>query len=110
MSGRLRLALKGAVRPHENDSAFLLDRESRAVPGRTRMRRYRQDQPVDMVVVGCGAGGATLAQRLARRGWRVVVLEAGSRWSQSEQHAATTSHQHDQPATSASHQLAASSW
>ena len=80
MSGRLRLALKGAVRPHENDSAFLLDRERRAVPGRARMRRYRQDQPVDMVVVGCGAGGATLAQRLARRGWRVVVLEAGPFW------------------------------
>ena len=64
MSGRLRLALKGAVRPHENDSAFLLDRERRAVPGRARMRRYRQDQPVDMVVVGCGPGGATLSQRL----------------------------------------------
>ncbi|HEY0391533.1 MAG TPA: GMC oxidoreductase [Solirubrobacterales bacterium] len=72
--------LKGAARPPENDSAFLLDRHRRAVPGRERMRRYRDPDPVDMLIVGCGAGGATLAQRLARRGWRVVVLEAGPFW------------------------------
>jgi choline dehydrogenase-like flavoprotein len=30
--------------------------------------------------VAAGAGGATLAQRLARRGWKVVVLEAGPFW------------------------------
>jgi choline dehydrogenase-like flavoprotein len=44
------------------------------------MRRYADDEEVDLVVVGCGAGGATLAQRLARRGWRIVVLEAGPFW------------------------------
>jgi choline dehydrogenase-like flavoprotein len=75
-----RLALKGAVRPRGNDSAFLLDPDRRAVPGRERMARHPLERPVDLLVVGCGAGGATLAQRLARRGWRIVVLEAGPFW------------------------------
>ncbi len=44
------------------------------------MRRYADDDEVDMVIVGAGAGGGTLAQRLARRGWRVVVLESGPFW------------------------------
>ncbi len=35
---------------------------------------------VDLVVVGCGAGGSTLLQRMARRGWRVVGLDAGPFW------------------------------
>ncbi|MDQ4005335.1 MAG: GMC family oxidoreductase [Actinomycetota bacterium] len=35
--------------------------------------------PVDVCIVGCGAGGSTLARRLAEAGWKVVVLEAG-RW------------------------------
>jgi choline dehydrogenase-like flavoprotein len=80
----LRVALKGAVRPPENDSAFLLDQHRRGVPGRERMRRYRPHDPVDMLIVGAGAGGSTLAQRLARRGWRVVVLEAGPFWDPDE--------------------------
>jgi choline dehydrogenase-like flavoprotein len=81
---RLRVALKGARRPPENDSAFLLDPHRRAVPGRARMRRYASDDPVDMLIVGAGAGGATLAQRLARRGWNVLVLEAGPFWDPDE--------------------------
>jgi len=44
------------------------------------MRTYRDQDAVDLVIVGCGAGGATLAQRLARRGWRIVVIEAGPFW------------------------------
>ena len=32
------------------------------------------------MVVGCGAGGSTLLQRLARQGWRVVGLDAGPFW------------------------------
>jgi choline dehydrogenase-like flavoprotein len=69
----------GARRPPENDSAFLLDVHRRAV-STERMRRYRDEDEVDLVVIGCGAGGGTLAQRLARRGWRVVVLEKGPFW------------------------------
>jgi len=72
--------LKGAVGPAENDSRLLLDVHRRGVPGRDRMRTYRDDDEVDLAIVGCGAGGSVLAQRLARRGWRIVVLEAGPFW------------------------------
>ena len=44
------------------------------------MARYRDEDEVDLVVIGAGAGGCTLAQRLARRGWRIVVLESGPFW------------------------------
>src|ERR1700761_4871546 len=79
----LRTLLRGAVRPPENDSAFLLDVHRRAVP-QERMPRYADSYSVDRVIVGAGAGGGTLAQRLARRGWRVVVLDAGPFWDPDE--------------------------
>ncbi len=79
----LRTLLRGAVRPPENDSAFLLDVHRRAVP-QARMARYDDSYPVDLVIVGAGAGGGTLAQRLARRGWKVVVLDAGPFWDPDE--------------------------
>ncbi|MGI8492276.1 MAG: GMC family oxidoreductase, partial [Acidimicrobiales bacterium] len=44
------------------------------------MRRFADDDEVDTVIVGCGAGGATLMQRLARAGWSVIGLEAGPFW------------------------------
>ncbi len=47
---------------------------------REKMRRYRDEEEVDIVIVGCGAGGGVLAQRLARRGWQVVALDAGPFW------------------------------
>jgi len=72
--------LKGAATPRDNDSRDLLDVDSRGVPGRERMRTFRDDEEVDLAIVGCGAGGSVLAQRLARRGWRIVVLEAGPFW------------------------------
>jgi len=72
--------LKGAATPRHNDSRDLLDVDRRGVPGRERMRTFRDDEEVDLAIVGCGAGGSVLAQRLARRGWRVVVLEAGPFW------------------------------
>lgn len=71
---------KGAVGPSENDSRLLLDVHRRGVLGRERMGTYRDEDEVDLVIVGCGAGGSVLAQRLARRGWRIVVLEAGPFW------------------------------
>jgi len=63
-----------------NRSHLLLHPHRRGVPGLDRMRRFRDDEPVDMAIVGCGAGGGVLAQRLARAGWRVVVLERGPFW------------------------------
>ena len=72
--------LKGSVGPRDNDSRFLLDVHSRQLPGEATMRRYDQDDEVDLVIVGAGAGGSVLAQRLARSGWRIVIIEAGPFW------------------------------
>lgn len=73
--------LKGAVRmPRDNDSAFLLDPHARGLQNLDRMARHPLGDPVDLVIVGAGAGGVTLAQRLARAGWRIVVLEKGPFW------------------------------
>ncbi|HLH73446.1 MAG TPA: GMC family oxidoreductase [Chloroflexota bacterium] len=47
------------------------------------MRAYPQNEPVDFCIVGTGAGGGVLAQRLARKGFSVVCLEAG-KWMDSE--------------------------
>jgi choline dehydrogenase-like flavoprotein len=66
--------------PKDNDSAFLLDPHRRGLQNLDRMARYRDEDVVDLVVVGAGAGGGVLAQRLARRGWRVVLLEKGPLW------------------------------
>jgi choline dehydrogenase-like flavoprotein len=44
------------------------------------MAHYPLTEPVDLLVVGAGAGGVTLAQRLARAGWRIVILEKGPFW------------------------------
>jgi choline dehydrogenase-like flavoprotein len=79
----LRTLARGALRPPGNDSAFLLDPHRRAVPT-ARMARYDPDFEVDLAIVGAGAGGGTLAQRLARRGWKVVVLDAGPFWDPDE--------------------------
>jgi choline dehydrogenase-like flavoprotein len=75
---------KGSVLPTENDSAVLLDAHRRGIPGRERMRRFRDDDEVDLLIVGCGAGGSVLAQRLARAGWRIVVLDRGPFWDPDE--------------------------
>jgi choline dehydrogenase-like flavoprotein len=49
----------------------------------TEMREYRPSEEVDFCVIGTGAGGGVLAQRLARFGFSVVALEAGP-WHDSE--------------------------
>src|SRR5581483_11789089 len=43
-----------------------------AVDGRARMAAH-----FDVVVIGSGAGGATLAQRLAPTGKKILILERG---------------------------------
>jgi choline dehydrogenase-like flavoprotein len=65
-----------------NESAWLLPNDGTRTNHRLRsdMRRFADTDEVDLVVVGCGAGGSTLLQRLARRGWRVVGLDAGPFW------------------------------
>ncbi|MEO6821541.1 MAG: GMC family oxidoreductase [Candidatus Nanopelagicales bacterium] len=44
------------------------------------MRHFPDADEVDLVIVGCGAGGATLMQRMTRAGWSVVALDAGPFW------------------------------
>jgi choline dehydrogenase-like flavoprotein len=65
-----------------NESAWLLPNDgTRTNHGlRREMRRFSDSDVVDLVIVGCGAGGSTLLQRLARAGWRVVALDAGPFW------------------------------
>jgi choline dehydrogenase-like flavoprotein len=65
-----------------NESAWLLPDDGTRTNHRLRedMRRYADTEEVDLVVVGCGAGGSTMIQRLARAGWRVVGLDAGPFW------------------------------
>ena len=45
------------------------------------MRRFRDTDEVDYVIVGCGSAGGVLLQRLSRAGFRVVALEAGPFWN-----------------------------
>jgi choline dehydrogenase-like flavoprotein len=46
----------------------------------TPMRRYADSDEVDYAIVGVGAGGGVLSQRLARAGFRVVGFDAGPFW------------------------------
>ena len=43
----------------------------------TPMRMHRDDEAVDFVIVGTGAGGGTLACKLAEAGFSVVAMDAG---------------------------------
>ena len=65
-----------------NKSAWLIPNDGTRTNHRLRrdMRRFSDSDEVDLVVVGCGAGGSTLLQRMARQGWRVVGLDAGPFW------------------------------
>ncbi len=59
------------------------------------MRHYRDDDEVDLCIVGAGAGGSVLAQRLACHGWRVVILEAGPFWHPDEDWVSDEAGSHD---------------
>jgi choline dehydrogenase-like flavoprotein len=48
--------------------------------GWTPMRCHSDDEPVDFAIVGTGAGGGTLACKLAEYGFSVVALDAGPYW------------------------------
>jgi choline dehydrogenase-like flavoprotein len=73
--------MSNAVRAR-NESAWLVPNDGTRtnhslVAG---MRRFDDEEEVDAVIVGCGAGGGVLAQRLARAGWKVVAMDAGPLW------------------------------
>ncbi|HXD29251.1 MAG TPA: GMC family oxidoreductase [Arthrobacter sp.] len=65
-----------------NASAWLLPADGTTTNHQLRedMRRYPTTDTVDAVVIGCGAGGGTMLQRLARAGWKVVGFDAGPFW------------------------------
>ncbi|SDM69287.1 Choline dehydrogenase [Methylobacterium phyllostachyos] len=57
------------------------------------MRQHRDDEEVDFAIVGTGAGGGTLACRLAERGFSVVAFDAGPYFRPLEDFASDESHQ-----------------
>ena len=65
-----------------NESAWLLPKGGQRTNHDLirRMRRFEDSDEVDVAIVGCGAGGATLLQRLARAGIRAVAFDAGPFW------------------------------
>ena len=65
-----------------NESAWLLPNDGTRTNHALRrdMRQFADEDEIDLVIVGCGAGGSVLLQRLARAGWRVAALDAGPFW------------------------------
>lgn len=64
-----------------NSSAWLLPPRPGIDHGLRRdMKRFDDQDEVDIAIVGCGAGGSTLLQRLARAGWKAVAFDAGPFW------------------------------
>ena len=57
------------------------------------MRTYRDDEEVDFAIVGTGAGGGTLACKLAEAGFSVVGFDAGAYWRPLEDFASDESEQ-----------------
>lgn len=57
------------------------------------MRQHRDADAVDFVIVGTGAGGGTLACRLAEAGFSVVALDAGAYYRPLEDFASDERHQ-----------------
>lgn len=48
--------------------------------GRAPLVRAQSSEPVDVMIIGSGFGGAVAARRLTENGIRVVLLERGRRW------------------------------
>lgn len=71
----------GSVK-ERNESAWLMTSDGSRMQDALRrdMRRFDDDDEVDLLIVGCGAGGSTLLQRMARAGWKVAALDAGPFW------------------------------
>lgn len=58
------------------------------------MRSYSEEEEVDFAIVGTGAGGGTLACKLAEAGFSVVAFDAGPFWRPLEEFASDEQSQH----------------
>lgn len=72
----MRTPLFGSFDGHEPDEHRLGPRQTLD----SSMRRYALDEEVDFAIVGVGAAGGVLCQRLARAGFSVVAFDAGPFW------------------------------
>jgi choline dehydrogenase-like flavoprotein len=91
---------KPGVRMHVSDDP---QQTPRAIGGRAPdvfrpggwvpMRQYPDDETVDFAIVGTGAGGGTLACKLAEYGFSVVAFDAGPYWRPLEDFASDKHHQ-----------------
>jgi choline dehydrogenase-like flavoprotein len=57
------------------------------------MREHPENEPVDFAIIGTGAGGGTLACKLAEYGFSVVAFDAGAWWRPLEEFASDETHQ-----------------
>ena len=57
------------------------------------MREFSENEEVDFAIVGTGAGGGTLACKLAEAGFSVVAFDAGPYWRPLEDFASDETHQ-----------------
>lgn len=63
------------------------------VGGWMSMQQYAEHEEVDFAIVGTGAGGGTLACKLAEAGFSVVSFDAGAWWRPLEEFASDETHQ-----------------
>lgn len=66
----------GAFQGHKSDEHMLGPIQKIDFP----MHHYQPSEEVDFCIVGVGAAGGVLVQRLAHAGFRVVGIEAGPFW------------------------------
>ncbi|HXC89697.1 MAG TPA: GMC family oxidoreductase [Stellaceae bacterium] len=64
-----------------------------SVGGWMPMRQHDESEAVDFAIVGTGAGGGTLACRLAEAGFSVVAFDVGPWWRPLEDFASDETHQ-----------------
>jgi choline dehydrogenase-like flavoprotein len=68
--------LFGAFEAPKDDLHYLGPMQKITIP----RRQWRDEDEVDVVIVGVGSAGGVLLQRMARAGFRVVGFEAGPFW------------------------------
>ncbi|MGH8163392.1 MAG: hypothetical protein ACREP1_03555, partial [Rhodanobacteraceae bacterium] len=63
------------------------------IGGWVPMRQFDENEEVDFLIVGTGAGGGTLACKLAEAGFSVIGMDAGAWWRPLEEFASDETHQ-----------------